>query len=177
MNKLAITVAASLTLLAPPALAQQAGSEPQQLTDVYACADIAGDAERLACFDGAVVRLREAQTAGSLVAVDRTQVATLERESFGFSLPSLSNLLPFAGNNGSAAELGEVTLTVDSVRVRGDGRAVFTMSDGQVWSQVSAQAARNIRAGDEVHIRRAAMGSFMLLGSRGGAGHRVHREN
>ena len=36
--------------------------------------------------------------------------------------------------------------------------------------------AANVRAGTNVRVRRAMMGSFMLVSERGGAGYRVRRE-
>jgi hypothetical protein len=64
---------------------------------------------------------------------------------------------------------------VTRVRVGPTGYHTFEMENGQVWTQVEPANARNVRAGDVVSIRRASLGSFRLISSRGGAGHRVRR--
>lgn len=157
------------------AAAQTPAATPQALTDVYACAQIQDDAQRLQCFDGAVGRLRQAESQGQVVAVDREQARELERDSFGFHLPSLSRLLP--NLEGGQEAIDDVQFTVARVRASPTGYHTFEMENGQIWAQVEPQNARNVRAGDTVTIRRAALGSFRLISSRGGAGHRVRRQN
>jgi hypothetical protein len=172
MRFLALAAAICVFGAATSALAQ---TTPQAMTDVYACAQVAGDAERLACFDRAVGLLREAENQGQLVAVDRGQAREIERDSFGFHLPSISRLLPDL--QGGSDEIDNVQMTVASVRRSQLGYHSFVMENGQVWTQVEPQSARNVRAGDTITINRAALGSFRLSSSRGGAGHRVRREN
>jgi len=151
-----------------------AQTTPQAMTDVYACAQVTDNTERLACYDRAVGVLQQAQTQGDLVAVDRGQARELERDSFGFNLPSLSRLLPDLG--GGDQQIDNVQMTVARVRANANGYHSFIMEDGQVWTQVEPQSARNIRAGDTITINRAALGSYRLSPSRGGSGHRVRRE-
>lgn len=145
---------------------------PTALRDVYACAPIAEESQRLACYDAAVGRLQQAETDGRVVTVDREQVATLERESFGFTLPSIGNLL--RRNQPETAELDRVEMQVERVLRRGDGTHSFVMTNGQTWTQVEAAPARNVEPGDSIAIRRAALGSFMLSPEHG-RGHRVRR--
>ncbi|MCC7249854.1 MAG: hypothetical protein IT473_14620 [Lysobacter sp.] len=177
MRIFGLAISFLLLMCATPALAQTttAAQTPQALTEVYQCAAITPAEERLACYDAAVGRLRSAETQGRIVAVDREQAATIERESFGFHLPSLSRILPSL--NGDSDEVEDVQLTVTRIRARADGTHSFVMDNGQVWTQVEPQDVRNVRAGDTITIERAALGSFRLIGTRGGAGHRVRREN
>ncbi len=174
-------VAGAVGLAVSPAWAQSnaAPSTPRALSDVYACSALADDAQRLACFDTAVGRLRQEESAGQVVAVDREQVATLERESFGFSLPSLDRFIPSlgGGDNAQRAAIERVEAEVARISMNANGRASFHMTDGQIWTQVETQRTNNVRVGDTITIRRAALGSFMLSPSRGGPGHRVRREN
>ncbi|MGE0828524.1 MAG: hypothetical protein AB7O04_04135 [Hyphomonadaceae bacterium] len=167
------------------ASAQQDAPErapPEVLSGVYACAQIESDAERLACFDAAVGRMQQAQQAGDFAAVDRAQVREVERESFGFSLPSISRLMPrFGGGDDNEDEHEDgvsdnVEMVIQSVRERTMGVYVFTMTNGQVWSQVQGESVRNVPPGTTVTIRRAAAGSFMMASARGGSAHRVRRE-
>ncbi len=169
-----LLVGAGTIALIGAAFAQTPGSTPQALTDVYACAQMTDDAQRLQCYDSAVGRLQQAETQGQVVAVDRSQARDIERESFGFNLPSLSRLLP--NLDGGDQPIDDVEMTVASVSESPLGYHTFTMAGGQVWVQVEPQEARNVRAGDTVTVHRAALGSYRLVSSRGGAGHRVRRQ-
>lgn len=146
---------------------------PEALQRAYQCAEIQDNTQRLACYDDAVGRLREAQSTGQVVALDRERVRSLNRESFGFSLPNLSRLLP----GGDGAELPDrIESTVVRVVRRANGYHAFVLENGQTWVQVEAENARNVRVGDAIAVRRASMGSYMLSPARGSA-HRVRRED
>jgi len=161
--------------IAGAASAQERVANPPVLDQVYACAAIAEEAARLACYDGAVGRLREAQNSGNLVAVDRQQAETVEREAFGFSLPSLPRLFGNRGDGSAAPEVAEMALQIDRVSRRGDGTATFYMTNGQVWTQIDDANARNVRPGGQVTIRRATLGSFLMSVQAGGPALRVRR--
>jgi hypothetical protein len=169
-----LVTAVAFAALASIAQAQTPPPTPQALTDVYTCAQVQDDAQRLQCYDGAVGRLRQAETQGQVVAVDRAQAQEIERDSFGFHLPSISRLL-LPNLEGSDDAIDNVEMTVARVRVSPTGYHTFEMENGQVWTQVEPENARNVRTGDVVNIRRASLGSFRLISSRGGAGHRVRR--
>jgi len=153
----------------------QPPANPQVLDQVYACANIADETQRLACYDGAVGRLRAAQSSGDLVAVDRAQAQEVEREAFGFSLPSLPRIFGNRGNEAAAPEVAEMALTIDRVVSRRNAPSTFYMTNGQVWSQIDDEVARNVRAGGQVTIRRATMGSFLMSVEAGGPAIRVRR--
>ena len=173
--RMAIVAAACVLAGTAPAVAQTQNATPEPLSNVYACADIQQDAERLQCFDQAVGRLRQAQSAGQVVAVDTEQARAVEQEAFGFNLPPLSRLLPGLQDGGDRVDNVQATV----VRIRGarEGLAVFEMENGQVWTQVEPQPSRNVRVGDVVTIERGALGSFRLISPRGGMAHRVRRQN
>lgn len=168
--------ALSLAAFSLPAAAQDIGT-PDALTQVYACAEIADESQRLACYDGAVGRLREAQSSGNLVAVDRVQAQELEREAFGFSLPSLPRIFGGGRDGGGASEpaFSEMQLTIDRVVSRRYGPSTFYMTNGQVWVQIDEENARNARAGGAVTIRRATFNSFLMSVEAGGPAIRVRR--
>lgn len=157
--------------------AASGSGNPELLDHVYACATITDEHQRLACYDGAVGNLREAQNRGDVVAVDRQQVERVNREAFGFSLPSLPNI--FGGHhNGRAAEvMTEQDMTIQSVQRNGMGRGTFTMSNGQVWTQIDDESSRNVRQGGEVTVHAAAMGSFLMSVKAGGPAIRVRRQS
>jgi hypothetical protein len=158
------------------ALAQTGSAPPAPtpaLGEVFACAEIADQAQRLACYDGAVGRLRQAESQGRLVTVDREQVATLERESFGFSLPSISSL--FRRGDSGPDQINRQEMEVDRVVRHGNGRYSFVMTNAQTWTQTELQPATNIRAGDHIAIERGPLGGYMLSPEHGRS-HRVRRE-
>jgi hypothetical protein len=174
----AMFCASALGLFVGTAFAQdnreaEMAATPEALERVYSCTETASDAERLACYDASVRALREAQTGGQVVALDRGNVERIQRQSFGFSLPAVDRLLPRFGHEDGTLE--RVDVTVQRMSVGASGRTTFYMTDGQVWTQVDADPVRNVRVGDNVSIRRAAMGSFMLSPSRNGMGHRIRR--
>lgn len=142
------------------------------LNEIYACASITDDAARLQCFDDKVGRLRSAEQSGQVVAVDRQQVDTLERQSFGFQLPALSSLLP--RRDGEREQIERVEAHVSRIIPIADGRHIFVLDNDQRWSQIQAQSVSNVEVGDAIAIRRAALGSFMLSPVHGAA-HRVRR--
>lgn len=177
--RIALASLSFIALAVAPAWAQeqQPAPTPGVLDQVYTCANIGEEAARLACYDAAVGRLRQAQTSGDLVAVDRQQARELEREAFGFSLPSLPRLFGSGGggHGPDQPDVAEMQLEIARVSHRRDGTAAFTMTNGQVWTQIDDENPRNARAGGRVTIRRAAMGSFLMSVEAGGPALRVRR--
>jgi hypothetical protein len=165
---------------APMAFAQTEAQTPGQLAEVYRCADISESEARLACYDAAVGRLKQAEEAGDFRAIDREGVTEVRREAFGFALPNLARILPFGGdddNDGQAEQaLERQTFEIARVIERPYGYFAFVMTNGQVWAQVVAASARPMRPGAQVTIRRASLGSYMMVSERGGAAQRVRRE-
>ena len=93
-SKIAIT-AVLMSFAIPAAQAQIA----DPVDGILSCRDVASIEARLACFDAAADTLATARQAGDIVTVTREDVEAVERDSFGFSLPSLPRFrLPvFAG--------------------------------------------------------------------------------
>ncbi len=165
-------------LAALPALAEDVST-----SDVYACKEIAGDAERLACYDAAVGRLKAAEEAGEVKTFTRKEVEEVKRDSFGFSIPSLPKLA-FGGKdadgNDKSDELKEVTFAIASVKkekdlVRRDGdRVRVTLENGQVWVQTDDKNVRVKKSPKEARIYQAALGSYKMK-LDGGLAFRVER--
>ncbi|MFN0114802.1 MAG: hypothetical protein ACKVPY_09020 [Paracoccaceae bacterium] len=181
--KLASAATLLVLVLAGPASAQPAPPQaPEVVAKVYACTEIADAAARLACFDAAVGAMKSAQTQGQFAAVDAAGVRQIEREAFGFSLPSLPRLglpgFPLRREGATAAVEAERTaeLGMTIARVgRFDGRPSFVMDNGQVWVTVGNETNRLARAGGKVTIKRASMGSYLMSVDAGGTSLRVRR--
>lgn len=163
---------------APPA---DAGLRDQ----VRSCASLSDGASRLACYDEIGAGLAQADlqqgAAGASappewsITLDRERVEALQRETFGLSTPSIAQMLPGFGDRRS--EVASVEATIARIIDHRDGSFTFIMDNGQRWTQTEPQRASNVRVGDTITIRRGLLGSFVLSPQRGGAPHRVRREN
>lgn len=163
-----LSAIAAICLVSLPAIAENASTG-----DVYACADISGNDERLACYDVAVGRLKAAEDAGEVTTITRSEVEKVKRDSFGFSIPSLPSLA-LRKSGTPEKELDEVTLGVKSVSTGGDGRLRVTLENGQVWVQTDDKGIRAKKA-KEARVYSAALGSYKMK-LDGGLAFRVRRE-
>ncbi|MFT5775126.1 hypothetical protein [Hyphomonas sp.] len=170
MNRFLSAIAA-ICLVSMPALAEDVSTD-----DVYACVGISTDAERLACYDAAVGRLKAAEDAGEVTTITRSEVEKVNRDSFGFSIRSLPSLpsLALKKNGGSDKELDEITTGVTSVRMDSAGRLRVTLDNGQVWVQIDDKSTRASNQ-TEARIYSAALGSYKMK-LDGGLAFRVRRE-
>ena len=167
LARLTAPLLASVLALPFSALAEPVGTDA-----VYACASVDEDAERLACYDAAVGRLKEAEEAGEITTVTREQVEEVQRDSFGFSIPSLPSIAMPRLGGGDAEEIEEVTYAVTDLDRNGYGKVTVTLENGQVWRPTDSE--RTPLSADEALIKRAAFGSFMMK-LDGGRAFRVER--
>ncbi len=148
-----------MVMLAAPAMAQD---KLQQ--QVYACANIADDGQRHACFDALVPELKKQ---GQMAASQPAQ-AQQQQQVANLGLPSKSSALTApVGTPGAPkppAEPDKVRMNVTSISMGSDGKARITMENGQVWRQVDTGKLRNIGDGPPwtAEVRKAALGSFLL---------------
>ena len=78
-------------VLSLPAHAQSS-AQPDELQAIYACKSITSADERLACYDKSVGRFEAAEKSGEVVTVSKTAIEKVERDAFGFNIPSLPSL-------------------------------------------------------------------------------------
>lgn len=163
---------AALFGLAAASLSLTAFAQSAVTKDVYACRDISDEKARLACYDTAVGRLRAAEESGDVTTISRADVEQVQRESFGFKIPSLPK---FASRKGDAAE-NEVTSITSAVRSvsAGPGKLRVTLENGQVWTQIDDKTVR-AKKPKSAEISQAALGSFKMKLDDGLA-FRVRRE-
>jgi hypothetical protein len=146
-----------------------AAAQEPSLDAVIACKAIEAPLERVACYD--VGRLEAAEAAGEVSVITRADVEQVQRDSFGFRIPSLPAL---GGRGGESQELERVTEAVKSVS-GGKGALRITLANGQVWEQIDDKPAR-ANAPKSAEIFQAALGSYKMK-LDGGLAFRVKRVN
>ncbi len=143
------TSAATVTTAPARAAAVQAISD---------CRKVADKDARLTCYDKAADSFDQAQAQGQLVVVDREQVRTVRRQSFGFNIPSISI---FSRNAPKEEPIDKVTVELASVHQAVDGRWVMVTTDDAVWRQTDTDPfGAEPRQGSKMAIRKGLLGSF-----------------
>jgi hypothetical protein len=167
---------AGIGLVAIPAQAKKDGDQPtpEVFSAVVDCRSISDDAARLACFDAAVGKLADAQAAKEVMVLSSEEVRRTKRGLFGFVLPKFG-LFGGDDDEDGIEPLKELTATIASFS-GGTGRYVFTLDDGAVWEQTDGAYLKRPKAGSQIVIRRAALGSYMARVDDG-IGFRIKRRN
>jgi hypothetical protein len=146
----------------------------------HRCAAVAGDAARLACYDQAFGRPDSSATsavlaapaaqaapvaaapsaAAPVAAVPSAAAAAQAREEFG-----LSEAAKRARDPEKARETmpESITAVVAKVARRPTGEAIVALENEQVWEQAEPGTTVLLKAGDSVTIRKAALGSYVLV--------------
>lgn len=137
---------------------------PPSTADLYACSKIENDTERLSCYDATVQSLEASEAAGEITTISRSEVNELQKDSFGFSLPTLArSVIPKFGE-AENTEIQTVEFAVKSVRKSPLGKLLITLENGQVWQQIDSRSVHYSRkvGVDNATINRAALGSFKM---------------
>lgn len=133
-----------LTTLMPPALA----GDTEAVSDVKDCRSIAGDAERLLCYDtvidGGVFNQKQVET-----------------ENFG------------ANKSQPESAVEKLVVTIVRVQKSKSGIHYFHTADAQVWKQVN-RGNWSLDVPIQAEIKSGMMGSFFLV-TEGGKSTRVKR--
>jgi hypothetical protein len=135
-----------------------------------ACRTISADAARLACFDRLVDGTAEPAAAAASAAAPAPPQPTPE-QLFGRDAAESEAIVRQSAGIGRAQEL---SLTVTAWRAGAHDKAEVTFSNGQVWQQLDSPLAR-LKPGDQVVIRRAAFGSYLMTRPGGGRSIRMRR--
>jgi len=118
----------------------------------HACASIRGTAERLACYDAAFPPIANAADAAS--------VRKRALEDFGLNKAQLRDRDP---EGMQVASPDRIEGAIARLSIRANGQRVITLQSGQVWLLTEVTTKGQLRVGDRVMIREAALGSHMLL--------------
>jgi hypothetical protein len=153
----------AIVLLGTLLLGHAWATEPPSGID--ACPQIAGDRERLACFDREFALLRQRKPASEPV-VAAAHVTAPEPELSPEQAMGLTpgKILKLEGSSRGTA-LKELTVKIQGVSTNTSGRTVFQLDNGQVWQQVEPDPTFTVRPGDTVHISKGVLGSFFMSAS------------
>ena len=151
----AISLASVALFAGVPATAQEVGEDA--LDAIRKCRDIAEDAARLACYDGATGSFIAASDSGEIELVDRQRADRTRKDLFGFS----GARLPFFTDG---EEIKEIESTITRVRRIGRDGWQITIEDGDaVWQITNPPMRFNPpRVGDKVVIERGALTSYFI---------------
>lgn len=159
--------------------AAQASPARDALTAVAKCAEIAGTAERLQCFDAAATAAKNVLSDADRQAQAQAQKQEEESEGgvlawFGFApeekpvtKPEDFGITPRAEDRpGAPKEITEISAKVLEYAKNAHGKSIFILDNGQVWRQVDGDTSEfYYRSADgpmSVRIEKAIMGSFSL---------------
>lgn len=153
----ALGLAAVAAPLSPAAAARAPAARAPVLQEVFDCKRLTDAQLRLACYDRAAGALDAAEVQGEVVVIDRAQSRVVRRQAFGLAMSSL-NLF----SRGDKEEtLSRISVPLSGAHQGGDGKWVFVTNDDQVWRQTDSETiSRPPRAGSNLAVRKAAMGSF-----------------
>ena len=153
MSSKNVLTCAAVALAALCAVAQAA---PQQS---HACAGVIEAQARLACYDEAFPPVPGAKSDGADMEARRRQAV----EEFGFSKHQLDERDP----DRVLADPGRIQAKVASVTERSSGQRLVTLDSGQAWLLTETNWRGRLAAGDSVTVRQAALGTYMLVTSKG----------
>jgi hypothetical protein len=169
-NRRVIVIALSLAAASAVAFAAPKGKEigePAVVQHLLDCRKLAGDAERLACYDKAAAAMASATASGDLVSIDREQRRAARRQAFGFTLPSLG----FLDRGEKEGEADRVTATIAEASQDPYGKWVIKLDDGALWTQTEPDPlGRRPHKGSTVVISKGMMGAFFMTIDGQGAG-------
>jgi hypothetical protein len=120
----------------------------------HPCAVVSDAADRLACYDNAFGSPAEG------VAVP--EAPAYEGRDFGFSEAEKRARDTADGPDGLPPHIQAVVLNV-SKQGYGQEALRVTLDNGQIWAQAESVTHARIRKGDTITIRKASLGSFLLV--------------
>lgn len=120
-----------------------------------ACAAIGDQELRLACYDALAEALPAPGNAAARSMPDSAEAAAPPSETFGMEGK--------AAQAAAVASIPNITARVKTLRELPGGGLIVELDNGQVWERIGSGRPLLLKAGDQVTIQRAMMGSFRLV--------------
>ena len=138
------------------------------------CSDLFDDVQRLACYDAAFGKPVRPGNASSPAPVAQAPVAPAQSQApvqASTPAPVRAPAAPAPGARiapvleAPRAERAPSSLVaaISALRTLADERFVVTLDNGQVWEQLERDRTAEVKVGDRVTVRKAALGSFVLV--------------
>ena len=150
------------------------------------CKDIESDDARVKCYDEVAERVnvknpeplsseadQEMPTPLTNPSKSSTTPAATPEQKFGESVHEMTAII---GELSGEEEVNEIIAIVTSARQDGYGRFVMSLDNQQRWRQIRKERFE-VKVGDEIIIRKAALGSFSMQRRSGGRKTKVRRMN
>lgn len=141
----------------------------QTMPELLACARIARDADRLACFDAAVAkssaearRISEARAAESARIAKEEAAAAAAAAAATAAAQQQAKREAFGKVGPDPDDVQEVETQLSEVLTNASGLGVFVLANGQMWRQVDTVALPRWKEGDAVKLTRGSLGGFRL---------------
>jgi hypothetical protein len=135
--------------------AAAAADKPDLAASLRACSAESDAAKRLACFDAAAAALPAAPTPKTL------------EQRFGYRGEVAKDELQ--REREAEPRVEEIRSRVTAVNHRPMTPMIVTLANGQVWAQRAVDSRFDVAVGEEVTVKAAALGSFLLVSPRGGS--------
>jgi hypothetical protein len=143
-------------------------SEQPESVSLSPCLAVDDDRDRLDCYDRVAGRVTSPQakvsesvaTTSSLVG--RPEIADPVAE-FGMT-ESMQRQQARSPSRDDAPE--QITATVSEIGQTAEGRFVVTLNNGQEWVQSETEPRAIVRVGEQVTVKRASFGSYLLTTAR-----------
>jgi hypothetical protein len=130
------------------------------LSGLNKCAEVADSGPRAACYDAALSALNLAVQSGEVVIVQRKEARAVQQSVFGLNLPALT-IFDTSGKD-SAPLVSVIGEAKRAYRDQSD-KWIVVLTDGAVWRQIDSESiVRAPRAGSQIEIRKAALGSYFM---------------
>ena len=125
------------------------------------CRVIADGVARLSCYDRAFGVVVPA-AAPTTTTADRTFIDANTEEGFGLTAAEREQRSRTPETEAPRA-LDEIEAKVTDFKQPRSGRFTLTLDNGQIWQQRETDASIYIRVGDVVTIKKAMLGSYLLV--------------
>ncbi len=148
-------------------------SQPQLMHAMAQCSEIQQQQQRLQCFDQLAATVAKPATSLNAPSVlqrsdsnQSTQLQAQTTQAASATATSTATLQPdpvadFGQEQRRLTKLDELTAQIHSVKRDKLQKLVITLSNNQVWKQTDS-ARLDLKTGDQIVIKRAALGSFLL---------------
>lgn len=130
--------------------------------EMVRCSAVAGDAERLACYD----RLAASLSAEAAASIEARRTAAAEAAKQAAIEAEKRRVDEFGGEQagvtrGGGDKLDALSGKVVEAFLDPYGKYLLLLDNGQMWKQLDGKLL-TVRAGDAISLERASLGSYML---------------